>query len=58
MSKFKEEGLIRQLARTENEKWHYRRLIKQSRKRHGDRDRRKEEEQKRLSQNVEVAKKV
>lgn len=56
MSKFKEEGLIRQLARTENEKWHYRRLIKQSRKRHGDR--RKEEEQKRLSQNVEAAKKV
>lgn len=54
---YKDEGLIRQLARDERERCHYRRLIMQ-RKRHGDRDRRKEEEQKRLSQNVEVAKKV
>ena len=54
---YKDEGLTRQLARDERERCHYRRLIMQSRKRHGDRDRRKEEESKGLSQNVEAAKK-
>lgn len=54
---YKDEGLIRQLARDERERCHYRRLIMQ-RKRHGDRDRRKEEEQKRLSSDVATDEKV
>lgn len=33
---YKDEGLIRQLARDERERCHYRRLIMQSRKRNGD----------------------